>query len=202
MEVAGDTELDGEPVKILGNAWLEPVDGRGFPAGASFKDGAFRFGAVYPGRYHVAVRPVTGMFAQEFYFDSVRLGERDVSMDEIEVASGLLTLRVVLKTGGGHVRGTVENGSGGILVLVPCDERMRAQQFIRVSFFKGGSFTLDNVRPGNYYAFAIREGSFNESDMQDAREAAPYLDGAPAFRVDPDGTATLTLLYVKVPSSQ
>jgi hypothetical protein len=58
-------------------------------------------------------------FAHAMYLDSVRLGERDITMDEFEIAPGLVPFRVLLKTGSGRVSGTVHDGVGGIIVLVP-----------------------------------------------------------------------------------
>ena len=53
-------------------------------------------------------------FAHPIYLDSVRLSERDITTDQFEIGPGLLPFRVVLKTGGGRVRGTVEEGGGAV----------------------------------------------------------------------------------------
>jgi hypothetical protein len=103
---------------------------------------------------------------------------------------------VALKTGGARVFGMVENGSGGLIVLTPQDERLRFRPFIVVGFFHGGMFALDNVRPGNYYAFAL-QGSFNSDEMQNPEYARPYLDSAKSVRLERGSTATPTLGYVK-----
>ena len=87
-------------------------------------------------------------------------------MQEFEVAPGLPLFRVVLKTGGGHVRGTVRDGLGGIAVLPPEDEALQVPAFVAVQFFSGDYFQIDNARPGSYYVFAIK-GSFNEDRMRD-----------------------------------
>jgi hypothetical protein len=133
------------------------------------------------------------------YLESVRLGERDITLDEFEVAPGMTPFRVVLRTGGGRVRGTVENGDGGLVVLTPQDARLRLRPFIVVAFFQGGAFALDNARPGDYLAFAVRD-SFNSDEMQNPASARAYLDSATSVRLERNSTATLTLRYTKAPS--
>ena len=124
------------------------------------------------------------------------MGERDLTLNELEVVPGMMPFRVVLRTGGARVLGTVENGNGGLIVLTPQDERLRFRPFIVVAFFQGGMFALDNVRPGNYYAFAL-QGSFNSDETQNPEYARPYLDAAKSVRLERGSTATLALGYVK-----
>jgi hypothetical protein len=57
------------------------------------------------------------------------------------------------------------------------------------------------VRPGDYYAFAVK-GVFNQGQMSDPAYAARVLSGAPAVRVENNGTATVTLVYVNDTSVQ
>jgi hypothetical protein len=58
---------------------------------------------------------------------------------------------VLLKTGSGRVSGTVHDGVGGIIVLVPKDERL-LPEFMAVPLFSSGRFQVENVHPGDYYA--------------------------------------------------
>lgn len=198
--VSGTVEMDGKPAQVEGSAFLEPVDGEGSPGRASFSASGIRFDGVYPGRYQLYVQVSTG-FAHPMYLDSVTLSDRDITMDQFEIGPGLLPFRVVLKTGGGRVRGTVDEGVGGIVVLVPKDDRLRLPEFMAVSFFSGGNFQVENVRPGDYYAFAVK-GVFNQGQMRDPAYAGPRLSGAPTVRVENNGTATVTLVYVNDPSVQ
>jgi hypothetical protein len=200
MPVSGTIELDGEPAQVEGTARLEPADGVGFPALAPFRASGIHFDGVYPGRYRLQMQIATG-FGHAMYLDSVRMGERDITMDEVEVADGFAPFRVVLKTGGGRVRGSVDGGVGGIVVLVPREERLRLPAFMAVSFFSGAQFAVENVRPGDYYVFAVN-GTFNQGDMRDPAFAGPWLSGAPAVRVEENGTATVALAYVTVSSYQ
>jgi protocatechuate 3,4-dioxygenase beta subunit len=188
-------ELDGRATGQC-EAALTPVDGDGERTGASFSERGYRFERVYPGRYRLSCAPHSSR-AIPFYVDSFRLGERDITTEDFEVGPGMPSFHVLLRSNGGHVRGTVENGDGGIVVLVPRDERLRFRPFVAVSTFEGSQFDIDNVRPGDYYAFAV-QGSFNADQMQDPFYAEPRLAGAPGVRVEAGGTATLTLLYVKL----
>ena len=197
LAVSGTVELDGKPAKVEGSVSLEPVDGDGLPARADFSDSGIHFDAVYPGRYRLGIRAGTA-FGHRMYLESVQLGERDILMHEFEVAPGLPPFRVVLKTGGGHVRGTVKDGLGGIVVLAPEEEALRVSTFMAVQFFSGDYFQIDNVRPGNYYVFAIR-GSFNEDRMRDPAYAGLRLAGALAVRVEENHTETVSLQYVEEP---
>jgi hypothetical protein len=138
---------------------------------------------------------------QKFYLDAVKLGERDVTLEWIDVAPGMLPFRAVLKSGGGQVRGTVENGDGGIVALVPQDERLRFGPFVVAAFFSGAAFSVEHVRPGDYYAFAL-QGDFNLGQMQDPAYAGPRLAGAARVRVEEGSPATATLVYAKATSSQ
>jgi hypothetical protein len=202
MELRGTMELDGKPAPEPGHAAVDPLDARGTYRNAEWKGAAFHIAGVYPGRYRLQVTVPTRMFANDVHLDSVRLGERDITADEFDAAPGMLPFLVVLKTGGGRVRGTVESGKGGIVVLVPKEERLRLPGLIVSTFFQGPQFTIDNLRQGEYYAFAVQEGSLNLGQMQDPAYAGPLLAGAPSVKVEDNSTATLTLLYVKLPSSQ
>ena len=187
VTVSGTIDLDGQPAHpCQGEAYLRPVEGQGESAEADFNESAVRFERVYPGRYQLTVEP--GWKFGRHYLDSVWLGERDITQGEIEVAAGMTPFRVALKTGGARVRGTVEEGNGGLVVLVPKEERLRVRPFIVVASFEGRMFAIDNVRPGDYFAFAV-QGTFSSEEMN--------LDSAASVRLERESTATLTLTYRK-----
>jgi hypothetical protein len=194
-QLTGKVELDGKPAaSVEGDAYLAPVDRQEPSPSAEFRNGDIRFDRAYPGRYRLIVDP--GWTFGRHYLDSVRLGGRDITLDEIEVTPGMPPFRVVLKTGGGSVRGSVQDGDGGMIVLVPRDERMRVRGFIVVSSFHGAQFELEGVRPGDYYAFAVTESNPGIGAVQDAAYARPLLEGAPHVHVAQNNTAMVTLHYV------
>lgn len=199
VALSGTVELDGKPARVDGNALLEPVDGIGSAARAIFLPSGLRFDVVFPGRYRLKVFVSNG-FTHSMYLDSVRMGDLDLTLDEFEVTPNPQAFRVILKTGGGRVSGTVRDGAGGIVVLVPGDGQQRATDRVVTSFFRGGLFQVENVRPGIYRAFAVRS-VFNHGELDDPDYAARLLSAAQPVRVDDNMTATVTLEYVKVPAS-
>jgi Carboxypeptidase regulatory-like domain len=192
---SGAVDLDGAQSPVEGQAFLEPVDDNGFSAQTKIERTEIHFKDVYPGCYRLDVQISTG-FAHTMYLDSVRLGDRDITAEPFDVVPGMLPFHVIVKTGGGRVRGTVEDGAGGIAVLVPQDERQRKSSMIATSFFTGAQFSIENVRPGDYYAFVVRN-IFNHSDMLDPASARPFLAAAEKVRVEDTRTATVTLKYPK-----
>jgi hypothetical protein len=197
VEVQGEIELDGrQGHRCEGEAILAPVDGQGERAQTDFSEHGIRFERVYPGRYRLIVLP--GWMSGCGYLESVWLGERDITLDGLEVVPGMMPFRVVLRTGGGRLRGMVEDGNGGLVVLVPLDEQLRFRPFIVVAFIEGRTFALDNIRPGDYYAFALKS-SFNADEMRNPEYARAYLDGAATVRLERDSNAATTLHYVNVP---
>lgn len=200
VAVSGMIELDGQAGhRCEGDADLVPVDGEGETAHAEFSESGIRFERVYPGRYRLIVLP--GWTSGRHYLDGVWMAKRDLTLSELEVVPGMMPVRVALRTGGGRVSGTVENGNGGFVVLTPQDERLRFRPFIVVAPFQGAMFAFDNVRPGDYYAFAL-QGSFNSDEMQNPEYARRCLDAAKSVRLERGSTATLTLGYLKTTSRQ
>jgi hypothetical protein len=196
VSVSGQIELDGQPRhRCEGDASLMPVDGQGEKVYTGFGESGIRFESVYLGRYRLSVEP--GWKFGRHYLDSVWLGERDITVDELEVVPGMMPFRVVPRTGGGRLRGAVEDGNGGAVVLTPREERLRFRPFILVVPLEGRTFAIDNARPGEYYAFAF-QGSFNSDEMQNPTYALPYLEGATIVRLERDSTATVTVRYAKV----
>ena len=51
-------------------------------------------------------------------------------------------------------------------------------------------------------SFAVQEGNLNIGDLRDPAYAKRLLESAARVKVEENITSTLTLLYVKVPSSQ
>jgi hypothetical protein len=191
---SGEVALDGQAGHPCeGEAILMPVDGEGERARAEFSEKGIRFESVYPGRYRLMVLP--GWTWSRHYLDSVRMGDRDLTRDEFEVVRGTIPFRVALRTDGGRMRGAVENGNGGLLVLIPRDERLRVRPFIVVVPIQAGAFAIDNVRPGDYFAFTLSD-SFNADEMQNPEYARPYLAVATDVRLERGSTVTLSLRYV------
>jgi hypothetical protein len=121
-------------------------------SGEAQENGLLRIPEVYPGRYKVQVCGIP----QGHYLASVLVGERDVLGQEFTLAPGAVPLRVVFKSDGGTVRGTVAEGEGMAVALVPADEALLDPLFVATTTAgEGGRFELGNLRPGEYHAFAF-----------------------------------------------
>jgi len=133
---------------------LHRVDGSvEHSSAATESDGTVHFASVYPGRYRISCRiPIAG-----YYLKSLQLGTRDVTGEDVELTRESPSLRVILKSNAASVRGTVEDGAWAKVVLI----RAGQEGFIpfvsmRVAVCdEKGRFSIDNLRPTVYYAFAF-----------------------------------------------
>jgi Carboxypeptidase regulatory-like domain len=135
------------------------------------QDGSFQIKDVYPGRYRIT--PMG--FVPGYYLDSVWLGESNVMGQEVELSPSSPPIRVVYKPKAARVRGTVEDGAGSAVYLLPQDESLLDNQFIRSAACDGfGRFEVGSLRPGDYYAFAFDRVEFDVlTDPAFVRALAP-----------------------------
>jgi hypothetical protein len=164
-------------------------------SGEAQENGLLRIPEVYPGRYKVQVCGVP----EGHYLASVMLGERDVLGQEFALAPGASPLRVVFKSDGGSVRGTVDQGEGASVALVPADDALLDSLFVATtSAGEGGRFELGNLRPGEYRAFA-----FDHIGDADALTDAAFLKSvsawAAAVHVEHGRAASVDLKVVRWP---
>jgi hypothetical protein len=195
--LTGTVELDGEDVGARTGTFsmLTPVQGVGTQISAKTDDSGIRFD-TYPGRYILFYLPSPD---QQGYLESVRMGDRDITMREFEVVPGMLPLRVVLRTGGGRVSAAMEDGSAGAVVLVPQEPQLRCPPFLRQSLERtGGKWTFDNVRPGEYYALAI-QGPIQINDLAKPGYMDALMPYAASVHVERGATADVTLGWAKLP---
>ncbi len=116
------------------------------------QDGNFVIPKVYPGAYFI--EPLG--FVPGYYLDSVTLGPREVFGQPVEIVDGSQRIRITYKADAPRVRGTVEKGEGAIVALIPEDESLVSDQFIRTAAAdRDGRFEVGSLRPGHYYAFAF-----------------------------------------------
>jgi hypothetical protein len=168
----------GPPVHLL------PVDGplEQEVHSGSPKNGKIVVERVYPGRYRFYQSTPKGE-----YLDSILLGERDVLGQEVELADGGPPIRMVYRQGGGKVRGTVADGGGSTVVLVP--ERSSPDYWQRVKSDEQGRFEVADLRPGNYFAIAVRKAGA----LQDSAFPALVEEQGQLLHVGAAETATVEL---------
>jgi hypothetical protein len=133
----------GSPVHLL------PVDGpiEQEVHSDSPKDGRIVMERVYPGRYRFYQSAPKGE-----YLNSILVGTREVLGQEVELANGTPPIRMVYKQGG-KVQGVAADG-GATVVLVP--ELSSPEYWHAVRSDEQGRFEIADLRPGNYFAIAVR----------------------------------------------
>jgi hypothetical protein len=88
-----------------------------------------------------------------YYPASILLGGQEVLGRAVDLFPGA-TFRVSYKAAAGSVRGTVENGSGATVLLIP--DNVQTMGFGRMVTCKAdGSFDMSGIPPGDYYAAAF-----------------------------------------------
>jgi protocatechuate 3,4-dioxygenase beta subunit len=147
--------------------------------GHTAADGTFRIKDVYADRYKVVVYGVE----RGYYVESVWLGEREITDQEVPLGPGSPPLRVTYRAGAGRAQGTVEDGDGATVVLLPKEQTRLTYQFIRsAKCSKDGRYEFDGLRPGEYYVLAFPYAELNA--LEDPEFVQPLLVGAAALRVE------------------
>jgi 5-hydroxyisourate hydrolase-like protein (transthyretin family) len=138
-------------------------------------DGRFQIRAVPPGEYEVQVA------AGGFRWAVTQLQVKGVTVDGpvLKVGSDPIELTVVATRAAGSVSGFVtRNGkpaSGVFLLLVPANPDAGRFTWQPNQSDSDGSFTFENVIPGEYTVVAIEQGW--TLDWRDRSVIAPYLAG-------------------------
>ncbi len=165
-------ETEDSTTKIQGSVVLEPDGGGAAPASNRGKDGNYKVDGLYPGRYLIKALPLAG---RGYYLASVKLGDRDVLGQIVELRSDSPPLRIVYRSDGGAIRGTVDGCGNASIVVVPQDPMFQRGDAAAVHVSRcsaNGDFAISNLRAGRYYAFA-----FDQWDMN----AANFLSGLQAL---------------------
>jgi Carboxypeptidase regulatory-like domain len=90
-----------------------------------------------------------------YYPVSVLLGGQEVLGKPVDLSADA-TFRVTYKAANGSVRGTVENGDGASVVLIP--RNVQTMGFGRMVTSKAdGTFDMSGVPPGDYFAAAFEQ---------------------------------------------
>jgi hypothetical protein len=114
--------------------------------------GEFQLRNVYSGPYQMLPDPAP----PQYYLDSIQIGGRDALGSEVEITPASQPLTVTYKSGGGSVRGAVENCAAGLVTLIPRDVALRRPGFILFAACDSNDrYQVSAVRPGEYYLFAI-----------------------------------------------
>ncbi len=118
---------------------------------ATVEGDTFTLPAIYAGTYTLlASEP-----EPPYYLASVRVSGQDGMAGPVYLGSGNDPAEIVFRAGGGAVSGNVEDCHGGAVELIPVQENLRGMvpKFDRCDAV--GHFTVQAVRPGDYYALAV-----------------------------------------------
>jgi protocatechuate 3,4-dioxygenase beta subunit len=171
----------GGPASASGlDVYLQPVDDQMFGWGISNTkpDGTFQFENVSPSKYDLrVVNPPDGT-----YLKSVRLGQQEMFGKELDFTQGVAgELQITLAYGIAEVSGTVQmpqqDASSGSsspkpataasIVLVPEELRPDGSGIEYGNTTQAGTFTMKNVPPGRYRAYAMEAVKRDQMDNPD-----------------------------------
>jgi hypothetical protein len=143
---------------------------------------------AYPGRYRFAVGSPVG-----YYLDAILMGDRDVMAEEVEVSASSPAVRLLYRSDGGRLHGTVENGAWTNVVLFPQNPALLFYNLqLRLAQCDGeGRFEIAGIRPGDYYAIAVDRVEWSAFESP-AFTAAIARDAA-RVRVEAGVAATVEL---------
>ncbi len=105
----------------------------------------------FAGKYLLAPSP---MLPSGYYLAAALLDNRDVLGQVTDLSAGDL-LKMIFKTGGGSVRGTVEKGSDAMVVLM-ADASASARIGYAGRCDTNGAFMVRDIPPGDYTAVALQ----------------------------------------------
>ena len=162
------------------------------------EDGKFVLKDIFPD----AVRPSVSGLPDGFYVKSMQLGQAEVYESGLDFSRGASgALRITVSGKAGNVQGGVVDDSGNpvtgaIVVLIPKSDKRRAAGI----FYKNtvtnqqGQFTIKNVDPGDYKAYAWEE--IETGAWTDAEFVKPVESKGMEVTVDPGGQRSLQLTRI------
>jgi hypothetical protein len=117
-------------------------------------NGQFRMNGLYEGYYKVLAPESSA----SYYLEAVFMGNHEITDTSAYLSRLSPQVRLVYMAGGGIVRGMVKDGEGAWVALV--QDRGQGAGRLAVRYAEcaddAGRFELDGLRPGDYYALAVR----------------------------------------------
>jgi hypothetical protein len=196
--------------ETLGNVSIQltPADGGmlmfagGMMPGRPKDDGTFSIQVSGPGKYRFSVY---GSVGQGTYLASIRVGGEEYVAKEIDLSGGAPgAVKVVFRTDGGRVSGTVERSEDqskgpAMAVLMPKDHALRTGPAGRkmVPVDQNGGFEIADIRPGEYLALAIASADVQTLEDEEAMKAMESKFRS--VKVAASGAAAVQLKLLAVP---
>jgi hypothetical protein len=166
----------------------------GYTGARSDKEGQFHLDGLAAGQqYAASVEVPAGT-----YLARISQGDRSAEGTPFAITAGGSEIEIVLRRDPGKVEGRVvypDNiAPGGIVVLAP--QRQSAESRFKVVKPRGdGSFTLSDIAPGDYLAFAFDRDE--EQAYWDTAYREQYKSGASPISIEPKATLPLTLNVIR-----
>lgn len=156
---------------------LDPTEGAGWGTTAVKQDGSFVVEDLDPGKYDLQLWPLP----EGTYIKSVQLGQQEMLGKELDFTQGVSgELLITLSYGVAEVDGMVQmpeqetNASASnrpataaSIVLVPEELRPDGSGFEYGNTTQTGTFSIKNVAPGRYRAYAFEELKRDQMDNPD-----------------------------------
>lgn len=181
IQIEGGSQNAGDAANLSSvQVGLQPGDEamRGWQSAYSKQDGTFTLESVDPGKYDLRLFPLL----EGTYIKSVQLGQQEMLGKEFDFTQGVSgELLITLSYGVAEVDGTVQmpsqDSSGGAssnqlataasIVLVPEEIRPDGSGFEYGNPTQTGTFSIKNVAPGRYRAYAFEEMKRDQMDNPD-----------------------------------
>jgi hypothetical protein len=157
-------------------------------------DGSLKFDNINPGPYRVGAAP--GLRGG-YYLASVSIGSQDAMGKTVNLQAGSPPLHIVYKPNAGTVTGTIDTGEVASAVLIP----EAALDAMDVDYGRvchagpDGSFEIDSVAPGTYYAFAV--DLILPTQFADRRALQRYRNGATRVVVSEGSLVSVKLTTIQ-----
>lgn len=163
----------------------------GVRPGTPGEDGSFTVEGVTPGRYRVPLMSMGG----GMYLDQVLMGGQDYYGKVLDLTGGAPgPLRLVYRTDGGKVQGTVEGledkpMTPPMAVMLPADAELREQaQPVVATVDEAGGFQFQNLRAGEYLLWVFDDVDL--AGLADEDLVGGLVEKAVKVRVEAGRTGT------------
>ncbi len=180
---------------------LTPADGitNSLAMGTANADGDLTLANLVPGRYRLQMTGAAGTH----YVREIKLGDRVVEGDEVEIGGSKDPLTISFALAKAEVNGAVLNAKGepvpgAIVGLIPAPRRPFRQKYTNSD--QNGALKIPAIAPGDYYVVAfdrVETGAFEDDEF-----LKPYLSKMKKVHLDAGGSASVELTVLQTSETQ
>lgn len=134
---------------------------------------------------------------KDLYLKSIGEEGRDVQSSGVDLSAGGVTsdLQIVLSANGGAIDGSVENGAGATVTLVPSDPQALRSRTKTATVGPDGHFAFSALPPGRYQLFAWEAVDLNAA-MFSAEFRKPFENKAQTVDLEEKQKSTVQLQLI------